>query len=91
MTQRIFEAILSGCGPITPTVTRSAARFTPVRLHAATGADVIGLCRWLARIAGTREHACLLDQCLKRLDLFRLSRQIVVLENVLRGRMATAT
>lgn len=90
MTQRIFEAVLGGCVPITPTVICSAARFAPVQVHAATGADVVRICRWLADIAGTAEHADLLGRCLRRLDLFRVSRQIAVLEHVLHGRVVAA-
>ncbi|HZM80509.1 MAG TPA: hypothetical protein VFC19_32635 [Candidatus Limnocylindrales bacterium] len=70
---------------------RSAARLTPIRVQAATGADVIRICRWLADIAGTAEHADLLRRCLQRLDLFRVSRQIAVFEQVLDDRVVTAT
>ncbi|GAB2937080.1 hypothetical protein GCM10027280_26550 [Micromonospora polyrhachis] len=44
---------------------------------------MIRLCTWLADIAGTRLHAELIACCLKRLDLFRLSRQLQVLNRLL--------
>jgi hypothetical protein len=91
MTQRLFEAVLAGCVPITPPGIRSAARFTPTALHATDGNDVIRICGWLTKIAGTGEHASLIAQCLKHLDLFRVSRQITVLDQILDAKAATAT
>jgi hypothetical protein len=91
VTQRIFEAVLAGCLPITPTVIHSVARFAPHQLHAATGADVGRICRWLTEAAGTADHSDLLKRCIQHLDLFRVSRQIAVLEQILHGRVVTAT
>ena len=64
MTQRIFEAVLAGCLPLTPAALPFAAAFTPPALHVATGdqaADVIGE---LQVIAGTAEHAALIGECI---------------------------
>jgi hypothetical protein len=83
MTQRLFEAVLAGCLPITPASIRGAARFTPPDLHAADGRQVADLIRRLHSIAGTADHAALIRACLQRLDLFRLSAQLDTLDHVL--------
>lgn len=83
MTQRLFEAVLAGCLPITPTTIACAEQFTPQSLHAADGTAVTDLLRWLASIAGTATHAELLAECLRHLDLFRVSRQLAVLDQIL--------
>jgi hypothetical protein len=90
MTQRLFEAVLAGCLPITPTSIRSAARFTPVQLHAVDGSDVMRICGWLREIAGTGQHARLLAECLRHLDLFRVSRQVTILEQVWHEKVAAS-
>jgi hypothetical protein len=89
MTQRLFEAVLAGCIPITPAYIRSRALFTPSELHARDGSDVSQICRRLHDIAGTADHIRLIARCLRYLDLFRVSRQLTVLEQVLRGRAVT--
>jgi hypothetical protein len=38
----------------------------------------------LQAIAGTAEHAALIGECTARLGIFRLSRQLAVIENILR-------
>ena len=83
MTQRLFEAVLAGCLPITPATIACAEQFTPQILHAADGTAVTDLLRWLASIAGTTTHAELLAECLQFLDLFRVSRQLAVLDQIL--------
>ena len=83
MTQRLVEAVLAGCLPLTPTRIRSAARFTPSRLHVTSGADVIATLACLLRIAGTNEHTELIADCLRALEIFRLSRQLDVVDGVL--------
>ncbi|NYI05547.1 glycosyltransferase family protein [Allostreptomyces psammosilenae] len=83
MTQRIFEAVLAGCLPLTPTAIRHAHRFTPRRLHVEHATDVISRLAWLRGISGTDEHAELLADCLGHLELFRLSAQLDVLEDLL--------
>ena len=83
MTQRLFEAVLAGCLPITPASIRGAARFTPPDLHAADGRHVTDLVRRLHSIGGTAEHAALIRACLRRLALFRLSAQLDILDHVL--------
>lgn len=83
MTQRLFEAVLAGCLPITPSTIRSAAWFTPVGLHAVNGADVARICAWLTDIAGSCDHIDLLAGCVKHLDLFRASAQVRVLDRLL--------
>jgi hypothetical protein len=83
MTQRLVEAVLAGCLPLTPTSIRGAARFTPRRLHVTSGADVIATLVWLHRISGTSQHAELLADCLPALEMFRVSRQLDVLDDLL--------
>lgn len=83
MTQRLFEAVLAGCIPLTPSVIRSAERFTPPRLHVRNGDDVLSAVRHLLRVTGTEEHVALLTACTQHLDLFRLSRQLTIIEDVL--------
>ncbi|WP_170318842.1 hypothetical protein [Allorhizocola rhizosphaerae] len=91
MTQRLFEAVLAGCVPITPATIRFADQFAPKTLHVADGADVARVCGWLREIAGTGDHAYLLASCLRRLDLFRVSRQVAVLDQLLRDRVVATT
>jgi hypothetical protein len=91
MTQRLVEAVLAGCLPLTPTSIHSAARFTPRQLHVANGADVIATLAWLHRIAGTSEHAELIADCLRALEMFRVSQQLDVLDDLLTGREVAAS
>jgi hypothetical protein len=83
MTQRLPEAVLAGCLPITPANTTCAGAFTPPALHAADGQHVTDLIEHARAIAGTPGHAQLLAACLDRLGIFRLSRQIAALDHVL--------
>jgi hypothetical protein len=83
MTQRLFEAVLAGCMPITPAGIVGADQFTPPALHAADGTAVDALLDWLQTIAGTGKHADLIADCLQKLDQFRLSRQLSALAIVL--------
>ena len=83
MTQRLFESVLNGCLPLTPMTIRDANRFTSPELHVHDGADVAARLDALARHAGTARHAELLDGCLRRLDIFRLSRQLDRLDDIL--------
>lgn len=83
MTQRLFEAVLAGCLPIAPATIRDATSFVPADLVAATGAHVTAMVHHLAGIAGTAGHADLLADCITRLDLFRLSQQLDVIDHVL--------
>jgi hypothetical protein len=83
MTQRLFEAVLAGCLPLTPTAIRFATEFAPAELHVSSGADVIDRVRTLSSLAGTAEHTALLAACLRRLDRFRLSRQLNMLDDLL--------
>lgn len=83
MTQRLPEAVLAGCLPITPSHIACAATFTPPALHAAGGQQVIDLIGHAQAIAGTAAHAELIGACLDRLSTFRLSRQITALDRVL--------
>jgi hypothetical protein len=95
MTQRLFEAVLAGCLPLTPFTHATAAdacRFTPPGLHVRDAAHATELITRLGRAAGSGEHLDLLASCLQRLDLFRLSRQISTLETLLTsGRTQVAT
>ncbi|PSK64844.1 hypothetical protein B0E53_03218 [Micromonospora sp. MH33] len=88
VTQRLFEAVLAGCLPITPTAIRDAARFTPAELHVTDGHQVAQRIAELVSLAGTDHHAELIGLCLERLDLFRLSRQLDTIEQVLAGHKA---
>jgi hypothetical protein len=83
MTQRLAEAVLAGCLPITPAAIAGAATFTPPILHAADGQQVIDRIQHLRAIAGTAAHASMIARCLEHLSLFRLSRQVAVLDHVL--------
>ncbi|MGH8903851.1 MAG: glycosyltransferase family protein [Egibacteraceae bacterium] len=83
MTQRLFEAVLAGCLPVTPAGIVGAHRFTPPVLHAADGEDVISRVEQLRALAGTPAHAELLGACLRALAPFRLSRQLATLNRIL--------
>ena len=83
MTQRLAEAVLAGCLPITPATIAEAATFTPPILHAADGLQVIDRIEHLQAIAATAAHTSLIAQCLEHLSLFRLSRQVAALDHVL--------
>jgi hypothetical protein len=83
MTQRLFEAVLAGCLPLTPSTIRDAARFTPPELHVTDGVDVAQTITKLLSVIGTDAHTELLTACLQRLDLFRLSEQLDVIDGVL--------
>ncbi|WP_341719362.1 hypothetical protein QQG74_06350 [Micromonospora sp. FIMYZ51] len=84
ITQRIFEAVLAGCVPLLPTGVRGAAELVPASLHVRHAIDVRQRVGWLADIARTNDHADLIDDCLRRLDPFRLSTQLGVLDRLLR-------
>ncbi len=83
MTQRLAEAVLAGCLPITPAAIAGADTFTPPVLHAADGKQVIDRIEHLQAITGTGRHADLIARCLEHLSLFRLSRQVAALDHVL--------
>ncbi|MFE6287841.1 hypothetical protein [Streptomyces sp. NPDC057877] len=83
MTQRIFEAVLAGCLPLTPADILHADRFVPKELIVSSSNEVIERLTHLQQIAGTQQHAALIAACLNRLDMFRLSRQVDALEAVL--------
>ncbi|MGH3614346.1 MAG: hypothetical protein ACRDRK_17515 [Pseudonocardia sp.] len=83
MTQRLVEAVLAGCLPLTPTSIRGAGRCTPPALHVADGAATATMVACLKDIAGTDEHVELLTACLRSLEVFRVSRQLDVLDDVL--------
>ncbi|MEV4055161.1 hypothetical protein AB0J55_28505 [Amycolatopsis sp. NPDC049688] len=91
MTQRLPEAVLAGCLPLTPAAIRDAARFTPTQLHVHDGASAAATITQLASLAGTTEHAELLADCLTRLDLFRVSRQLAVLDALLAAQPTRGT
>lgn len=83
MTQRLVEAVLAGCIPLTPTSIRSATRFTPPPLHVSDGAAVAITLTHLKGITGTNEHAELITECMRSLEIFRASRQLDALGAVL--------
>lgn len=88
MTQRLPEAVLSGCLPLTPAYIRSAPRFTPPELHVTSSMHVAATLARLRQLAAT--DACayqeLIAACITRLDMCRLSRQLDVLDSVLSGK-----
>lgn len=84
MTQRLPEAVLAGCLPVTPATIAGRTLFTPAELHAATGRQVSECIAGLLKIAGTIGHTALIADCIGRLDMFRLSRQLETLDRVLR-------
>jgi hypothetical protein len=83
MTQRIFEAVLSGCLPLCPTDVRHARLFVPDPLLVREGPDVVRALDWLRTGADSGTRAGLLADCVSRLEPFRLSRQINVLNELL--------
>ncbi len=83
MTQRIFEAVLAGCLPLAPADIRHVDQFVPAELIVSSGREVIERLTFLQKISGSQQHVDLIAACLDRLDLFRLSRQVDVLETVL--------
>ena len=84
MTQRIFEAVLAGCLPLTPAALPFASAFMPEALHVDDGRHAARRIGELQAIAGTPEHAALIGDCTARLGIFRLSRQLAVIETILR-------
>ncbi|MGI5274170.1 glycosyltransferase family protein [Nonomuraea sp. CA-218870] len=89
MTQRIFEAVLAGCLPLAPSTIAHVDQFVPSELIVHDGYEVIAAVQWLSSLAGTAEHTDLIAACLAKLDLFRLSRQLQMLETIL-GEFAPA-
>ena len=90
MTQRIFEAVLAGCLPLTPAALPFAAEFTPKALHVDDGREAADRITELQAVAGTAEHAALIGDCTARLGIFRLSRQLPVVETILRSAVRAA-
>jgi hypothetical protein len=84
MTQRIFESVLAGCLPLTPATLPFAQAFTPEALHVFSGPHAADRISGLQAISGTAEHASLIADCISRLGIFRLSRQLTVIDSVLR-------
>jgi hypothetical protein len=84
MTQRIFESVLAGCLPLTPAALPFARQFTPGALHVADGHQAADRIAELQAIARTSGHAALIDNCIGRLGIFRLSRQLTVIDAILR-------
>lgn len=83
VTQRIFEAVLAGCLPLAPADIRHVDRFVPRELVIKNGDEAVHRLSELERIAGSAEHADLIAECLDRLNLFRLSRQVGAVDSVL--------
>jgi len=83
MTQRLPEAVLAGCLPITPATLPLASAFTPPALHVANGHQVADVITGLQRIAGTASHAALIAECIGMLGIFRLSRQLAAIDRIL--------
>ncbi len=90
MTQRLFESVLAGCLPLAPATIRSAHRFVPRELHVTDAEGVVEAVGRLAAKAGTDAHVALLSSCVDRLDLFRASRQLQVIDQLLAGATTSA-
>ncbi|MBV9448243.1 MAG: hypothetical protein JO345_20350 [Streptosporangiaceae bacterium] len=82
-TQRIFEAALAGCVPITSAYLRAVEQVVPPELIARDAEQARAVLHSLAGIAGGPQHAELIGRCLHHLDPFRLSRQLRVLARLL--------
>ncbi|MFD6934660.1 hypothetical protein ACFWAP_00695 [Streptomyces goshikiensis] len=80
-TQRIFESVLAGCAPITPSRYRAVGTVVPGELHACDGAHVADITRTVTAMI-TADRAALLHRCIRRLDPFRLSRQLDTIQQV---------
>lgn len=83
VTQRIFEAVLAGCLPLTPSTIREFGRYSPAELHVRNADDVVKAVQRLDRIAGTGAHASIIADCLRHLDIFRVSQQVAVIQQIL--------
>ncbi len=86
MTQRIIEAVTAGCLPLTPAPIHAAEVFAPAQLHITDGAHASRLITGLCAMVGTDRHIELLADCLHRLEIFRLSRQLDILDTLLAPR-----
>jgi hypothetical protein len=84
-TQRLFEAVLAGCLPLTPSPVPAAAGWTPPCLHVTGSGQVIDRIEWARAMAGSAEHAAVLADCLARLRPFRLSAWTRTLTAVIEG------
>lgn len=82
-TQRIFEAVLGGCLPITPDYLRSVKRVVPAELIVSNAGQARTTLASIAAVAGNQEHADLIRRCMERLAPFRLSRQLATLARLL--------
>ncbi|GII60609.1 hypothetical protein Skr01_06940 [Sphaerisporangium krabiense] len=83
ISQRLPEAVLAGCLPLTPATLVNAGQITPPVLHVEDATQVLERLAWLREIQGSRRHVDLISDCLGRLELFRTSRQVGVLEQYL--------
>ncbi|MEW9533603.1 hypothetical protein [Microbispora sp. NPDC049125] len=90
MTQRLFEAVLAGCMPVAPATIRHVDRFVPAQLIVSDAADTVRVIQWLRSIRGNRQHEDLIAECVRRLELFRLSGQLQALRRVFTD-VSTAT
>ncbi len=83
MTQRIIEAVTTGCLPLTPTNIRGAGTFVPKPLLISSGEETAGRVAVMRGLYGRARHVELLADCVARLEPFRLSRQLDVLDMIL--------
>ncbi|RJL22029.1 hypothetical protein D5H75_36110 [Bailinhaonella thermotolerans] len=84
-TQRIFEAVLAGCLPLTPAPAPGVDQVVPRGLQVNDGHEVIEKVMALTRACGSDTHSELIADCLQRLDVFRISRQLDTLTALLGG------
>ncbi|MEU8203394.1 hypothetical protein [Streptosporangium sp. NPDC049046] len=83
ITQRAGEAATEGCLPLTPTTIACADQVMPSALHVADRHEVVERIEWLRSIAGTSEHAELIDACLRYLKPMRVSHQVAALDRII--------
>jgi hypothetical protein len=82
-TQRLPEAVLNGCLPLTPADAQHATRVVPPELIVHNGAAASAAISTLRRIAGSPAHAELLRACLDGLEVYRLAPQLDILDALL--------
>ncbi|MFL6124237.1 hypothetical protein [Actinophytocola sp.] len=82
MTQRLPEAVLTGCLPLCPTTINHADKLVPPKLLIRDGAEAVQRLGWLRQLAGSPEHVELLAGCVRRLQRFSLREQLATLDFV---------
>jgi hypothetical protein len=84
MSSRWFEALVNGCLPLLATNVEAAESFVPPPLLVTDSQQVIERVNLLGAIAGSGEHAQLIEAALSYLEPFRASRQPAVVDRLFR-------